>query len=210
MCAETSLSSSLSVIGPIQRATSTPRVLMTKVSGRPVTPYSTGISRVVSSALRYVTPTSFRNWVAEDGSSQTSIPRTVTPRSPNRSAARCNAGASIRQGGHHDAQKFKMTTRPRKSESRRRWPSKDVRWKSGAGRSFTLPCWPIEMTPRLSGPVLPRMTSAITMMSATRAPIPITAIAISGGDSRGGLADGSNCGFGVSVVIGSSTAIQGA
>ena len=210
MCAETSWSSSASVIGPIHRATSTPRVLMTKVSGRPVTPYSTGISRVVSSALRYVTPTSFRNRVAEEGSSQTSIPRTVIPCSCNRSAARCNAGASIRHGGHHDAQKFKITTRPRKSESRTRCPSKEVRLKSGAGRSFTLAFCPIEMIPRPSGPLVPRMTSAITMMSPTRALIPITAIAISGGDSRGGLVAGSNCGFGVSLVIESSTGIQGA
>ena len=210
MCAETSWSSCSSVIGPIQRATSTPRVLMMKVSGRPVTPYSTGISRVVSSALRYVTPTSFRNWVAEDGSSQTSIPRTVTPRSSNRSAARCNTGASIRHGGHHDAQKFKMTTRPRKSESCRRWSSNDVRLKSGAGRSFTLACWPVEIIPRLSGPLLPRMTSAITMMRATSALTPTTAIAISGGDRRGALDVGSLCGFRVSLVIRSSTGIWGA
>jgi len=43
-------------------------------------------------------------------------------------------GASARHGGHHDAQKLRNTTLPRKSSTRTRRPPKSMSEKLGAGR----------------------------------------------------------------------------
>ena len=52
-------------------------------------------------------------------------------------------GNSSKQGGHHDAQKFRNTTSPRNALSETGLPFKSLTWKGGAGRSCRSPssCW---------------------------------------------------------------------
>src|SRR5258708_1281735 len=131
-----------------------------------------------------------RNACALAGLSRMSTPRNWTPLPPNRRASDDRTGASVRQGGHQDPQKFSTTTCPRDWASASLWPARVVPVTVGAVGPELAPysvvpaapdtkLWPLLPAPLC--PIAPLSQAATGSAAAIASAAPVAAVLARGG-----------------------------
>src|SRR3989339_80774 len=109
----------------------------------PRTPYFPATPSV-SGRIKYFIPWRTANSLAVAGSFSTLMPAKTTFLSLYFSCNLPTAGLALRQGGHHDAQKYKNTGFPRLAESENGLPSVSLSLKSGAAAGVAASVIPTE------------------------------------------------------------------